>query len=45
MQMCVYLFQIGYNLAIGPNVSRNPGFKGCGVIFEKASRMEEYERH
>ena len=41
MQMCAYLFEIGYDLAIGPNVSRNPGFEGCGVIFEKTSRMEE----
>ena len=41
MQMVAYLFELGYDLAIGPNVSCSPGFEGCGVLFDKQARKNE----
>ena len=37
MQMIAYLFELGYDLALGRshNVSQSPGFEGCGLIFDK----------
>ena len=37
MQMIAYLFELGYDLALSRihNVSRSPGFEGCGLIFDK----------
>ena len=36
MQMAVYLFELGYKLALArkDNVSDSPGFEACGLIFD-----------
>ncbi len=37
MQMAAYLFELDYNLALvwKDDVLDSPGFKSCGLIFEK----------
>ena len=37
VQMVAYLFELGYDLAIGrfSNISDSPGFEGCGLMFKK----------
>ena len=37
MQMAAYLFELGYKLALArkDDVSDSPGFKSCGLIFDK----------
>jgi len=39
LQMIAYLFELGYDLAISPrcNVSKSPGFEGCGLNVWKTS--------
>ena len=37
MQMIVYLFELGYELALSRthNVSQSPMFEACGLIFDR----------
>lgn len=39
-QMVAYLFELGYDLALSfrHNVSKSPGFEGCGLIFDKKKK-------